>query len=40
MGKCLKDILREDKAKVKYDPNLEYVKEQYKYGGKNDNHKI
>ena len=39
MGKFLKDILKEDKTKVEYDP-LEYIKEESKYVEvKNDNHK-
>ncbi len=39
MKENLAEIVDKIKVKVKSDPNLEYIKEQCKYGGKDDNHK-
>ena len=37
--KNLSKIVKESKAKMKFDPNLEYIKEQSKYGEvKNENY--
>ncbi len=37
----LAEIVKKSKAKVKYDPNLEYIKEESKYEEvKNDHNKI